>query len=268
MNRKITVIGSLFGRKKSVTINVIQTSKQAYEAAKQFGKFTKLLSGFNTDKLNITIPNFHDLTLKYNEFLIALQNGNLQRIEESANAIKFIKEHIYIVKEFEQIKNNPHFKQRVTHHDTKLSNVLFNKADEGICVIDYDTIMPGYFISDVGDMMRTYLSPVGEEEADFTKIEIRTDMYAAIVNGYISEMKDALTKVEKKYFYYAGSFMIYMQAIRFLTDYLNNDIYYGAKYPTHNFVRAQNQIVLLKKLFDKEQEIKKEAAQNNLGSLF
>ena len=112
--------------------------------------------------------------------------------------------------------------------------------------------MPGYFISDVGDMMRTYLSPVSEEEKDFDKIIVREEMYKAIVLGYYSEMKNELTSTEKKYFFYAGKFMIYMQALRFLTDHLNDDKYYGARYPGHNFMRAGNQTVLLKRLVEKE----------------
>jgi hypothetical protein len=109
--------------------------------------------------------------------------------------------------------------------------------------------MPGYFISDVGDMMRTYLSPAGEEEKDLSKIQARREFYDAIVNGYNSEMADKLTETEKQYFLYAGKFMIFMQAIRFLTDHLNNDIYYGAKYEGQNFVRAGNQAKLLQELF-------------------
>jgi hypothetical protein len=112
--------------------------------------------------------------------------------------------------------------------------------------------MPGYFISDVGDMIRTYLSPANEEEKDFSKIEIREEYFSAIWKGYMSEMNDELSTEEKNHFIYAGKFMIYMQAIRFLTDHLNNDIYYGAKYPGHNLVRAGNQAVLLQRLLEKE----------------
>jgi hypothetical protein len=108
--------------------------------------------------------------------------------------------------------------------------------------------MPGYFISDVGDMMRTYLSPTTEEESDFSKISVRQEIYDAIVTGYLTHMAGSLTHTEKSSFLYAGKFMIYMQALRFLTDHLNNDIYYGAKYPDHNFNRAGNQLVLLEQL--------------------
>ena len=235
--------------------DVVETPEQAYEAAAQFGRFTRLLDGVDIKKLKITIPCFHDLTLRYQQFLLALEKGNKQRINESEPLIKLLASHVSIVTEYANIKTNPEFKLRVTHHDTKISNVLFDARNKGLCVIDLDTVMPGYFISDVGDMMRTYLSPVSEEEKEFGKIEVRDDFYKAIVLGYYHEMKDSLTKTEKKYFFYAGTFMIYMQALRFLTDYLNDDKYYGAKYPRHNYIRAKNQLVLLERLLEKKEEL-------------
>ncbi|MEO7393666.1 MAG: aminoglycoside phosphotransferase family protein, partial [Chitinophagaceae bacterium] len=118
----------------------------------------------------------------------------------------------------------------------------------------------GYFISDLGDMLRTYLSPVSEEEKDFSKIEIRDEYFFSIVKGYLVQLHDELTGEEKEHFVYSGKFMIYMQGMRFLTDYLNNDIYYGAKYKNHNLVRAGNQFTLLQKLTDKETELQQRIA--------
>lgn len=230
----------------SHTIDVVEKPQQAYEAARQFGKFTKLLSGFDTEILKITLPDFHNLLLRYRQFETALQNGNPARIEQSRELIELIKQHKRIVDEYEGCKQN--FTVRVTHHDTKISNVLFDESGSGLCVIDLDTLMPGFFISDVGDMMRTYLCPVSEEEKDFSKIIIRKEFYDAVVSGYLSEMGPTLNETEVKYINYAGEFMIYMQAIRFLTDHLNNDSYYGAKYEGHNFVRAGNQLTLLQSL--------------------
>ena len=241
--------------KNSHTIDIVQTPDQAFEAAKQFGRFTKLLVALNPSQLKITLPHFHDLSLRNGQFEEALQNGNRERLDQSKEVIEFIIEQKNILQTFDEIKSNTDFKIRVTHHDTKISNILFDENNKGICVIDLDTVMPGYFISDVGDMMRTYLSPAGEEEKDFSKIEIREDFYKAIVNGYLSEMKYELGCTEKNYFFYAGKFMIYMQALRFITDHLNNDIYYGAKYEGHNFVRAGNQVMLLKKLLEKKDEL-------------
>jgi Ser/Thr protein kinase RdoA (MazF antagonist) len=230
----------------SHTIDVVEKPQQAYEAAWQFGRFTKLLSGLDAQQLKITLPDFHNLTLRYQQFEMALKAGNPERIKQSNYLIHAIKKNKRIADEFEMYKEK--FTIRVTHHDTKISNVLFDENDKGLCVIDLDTVMPGYFISDVGDMMRTYLCPVSEEEKDFTKIIIRKEFYNAIADGYLSEMGLELNDDEKRYFSYAGEFMIYMQAIRFLTDHLNDDSYYGAKYEGHNFVRAGNQLGLLQRL--------------------
>ena len=238
--------------KNSHTTDVVSSSSQAYEAAKQFGRFTNLLSAFPVDKLKITLPDFHNLPLRYAQFETAIKEGNKERIKQSVAIISFLKNQHEIVTISEQISANTDFKKRVTHHDSKISNVLFDENDKGLCVIDLDTVMPGYFISDFGDMMRTYLSPVSEEEKDLSKIDIRDEYFKAIADGYLSEMGNELSAVEKKYLVYAGKFMIYMQALRFLTDHLNNDTYYGSKYEDHNFIRANNQVTLLKKIIEKE----------------
>ncbi len=237
--------------KGSRTIEVVSSPEQAFEASFQFGKFTRLLAGFDVSKLHITIPDFHNLTLRYQQFEASLQNGNPERIRQSDELIRNVKKHTSIVEQYEKIRKKADVKQRVMHHDTKISNVLFDGKGKGMCVIDLDTIMPGYFISDVGDMMRTYLSPANEEVKDFDAIEVRNDFFSAIVRGYGSAMENELTATERNLFFYSGLFLTYMQAIRFLTDHLNNDIYYGARYEDHNFVRAGNQLALLRKLEEK-----------------
>ena len=238
--------------KGSHTIDVVETPEQAYEAASQFGRFTRLLTSIDAKKLKITIPDFHNLSLRYQQFQDAMKNGDSAMMSESQELIKKILSRANLVKRFEEIKADPSFHLRVTHHDTKISNILFDDHGKGMAVIDLDTVMPGFFVSDVGDMMRTYLSPVSEEESELGKIVIRDDFYNAIVAGYQDEMKDELSEAEKKSFFYAGQFMIYMQALRFLTDYLSNDVYYGAKYPGHNLRRAENQLLLLERLNEKE----------------
>lgn len=243
--------------KGSHSIDSVSTLEQAYEAAKQFGRFTGLLAGFNTENLKITIPDFHNLTFRYRQFLKALESGDEKRKEHASQLIKELISYESIVTAYEQIKRSPDFHLRVTHHDTKISNVLFNDQNLALCVIDLDTMMPGYFFSDVGDMMRTYLSPANEEETDFSLIHIREKYFRAIVTGYLQEMNGHLTPVEKNHFVYAGKFIIYMQALRFLTDYLNNDVYYGAKYELHNYNRAMNQQYLLKELINKKAALEK-----------
>ncbi len=145
---------------------------------------------------------------------------------------------------------------RVVHHDAKINNVLFDIGnDAGLCVIDLDTVMPGYYISDVGDMLRTYLSPVSEEESDLSRIVIREEYFREIAKGYLGEMQLSLSLEEKQYFVYAGKFAIYMQALRFLTDYLYDDIYYSTKYRNQNLIRANNQITLLQRYMEKEDRL-------------
>jgi thiamine kinase-like enzyme len=163
-------------------------------------------------------------------------------------------DHKEITGQYEKIVLGNDYIKRVTHHDTKISNVLLNNENKGVCVIDLDTVMPGYFISDVGDMIRTYVSPANEEETDIDKISIRKEFLEAIYSGYMDNMGDLLTNTERSGFLYAGKFMIYMQALRFYTDHLYNDRYYGARYPGHNLVRARNQVKLLEELFSAEKE--------------
>lgn len=239
--------------KNSISYDTVESPVLAREAANQFALFTKILSGFDAQLLKITLPHFHDLDLRHKQFLESVEKGNPERIEQSRELITWLIEQENIVETYKLIVKENKIKTRVTHHDTKCSNVLFNKDNQGLCVIDLDTIMPGYFISDVGDIMRTYLSPVSEEENDISKIEIRVDYFKAIAKGYLSEMKDELNETEIQYFVYAGKFLIYMQAIRFLADHLNNDTYYGAKYEGHNYIRAKNQSVLLQKYMEKEE---------------
>lgn len=238
---------------RSHSVEVVRTPQEAFEAARQFARFTHLLSGFDCRRLHITIPHFHDLSLRFDQLTEALANGNPHRKQEAAGLIAYLKDQEPLVHTYEAIKKDPGFRIRVIHHDTKISNVLFDDQDKGLCVIDMDTVMPGYFISDVGDMMRTYLSPANEEVQELDTIDVREDIFTAIARGYLGELSGELTATEKDHFVYSGKFLIYMQALRFLTDHLNDDVYYGARYEGHNFIRAQNQAVLLQKYIAREE---------------
>jgi Ser/Thr protein kinase RdoA (MazF antagonist) len=239
----------------SLTIDTVSTKQQAYEAAKQFGKFSSLLSGFDIKELHYTLPDFHNLALRFEQFEQAYKQAAPDRLAEAAAAIADTITHQHLVETYQTIQIIRSIPLRVIHHDTKISNVLFDKKDKGLCVIDLDTVMPGYFISDLGDMMRTYLSPVNEEEQDLSKIKIREDFFEALIEGYFSEMAKELTEPEKALCLYAGKFMMYMQAIRFLTDFLNSDTYYSTSYPKQNLVRAQNQFTLLHRYLEAEERL-------------
>ncbi|MCR8557272.1 aminoglycoside phosphotransferase family protein [Mucilaginibacter sp. BJC16-A38] len=243
----------------SHTVDFITQGQQAYEAAKQFGKFTRLLNGFDPRQLKYTLPDFHNLNLRVEQFKAALANADKVVLEKAAEEIRQVEAHIAIADIYKKIVSDQQIPLRVIHHDTKINNVLFDDDNNGLCVIDLDTVMPGYYISDVGDMMRTYLSAANEEERDLDKIKIREDYFIAIYKGYMEEMGDVLTPAEKSLFFYSGKFMIYMQAIRFLADFLNGDIYYHTSYPGHNLLRTQNQLTLLKRYLESENSLQQAA---------
>ena len=222
----------------------------AYRAGIAFGDFQLMLSDLPGDPLHETIPDFHNMEFRLEEFRQAVNRDRVGRVMEVDDLIKEIESRAYEMCLPERLHREGKLPKRINHCDTKVNNILFDNDGQVLCVVDLDTVMPGYFISDVGDMMRTYLCPVSEEEKDFSKITIRSAFYDAIVNGYLSEMGAVLSEQELTYFHFAGKFMIYMQAIRFLTDHINDDIYYGAKYDGHNFVRAGNQLTLLQRLIE------------------
>lgn len=234
------------------TVNVASKPEEAFEAARQFARFSKLFSNFDTLRLRPTLPDFHNLDLRYRQFLTACEIAGTERKSKASALISFAIAQQSITDTFNDIVSHSRIPLRVIHHDTKINNVLFDNSNKAACVIDLDTVMPGYFISDVGDMMRTYLSPASEEEHDLSQIQVRPDFFRAIYEGYIGEMGSVLTPEEHSYFIYAGRFLIFMQGLRFLTDYLQNDIYYGSRYETHNLNRAENQFTLLKRYMASE----------------
>lgn len=241
--------------KNSHTVSVLKNPEQAYVAAAQFGQFTYVLKDFDSARLKVTIPSFHNLDQRYKVFKDLLIQGNPARIKQAKSLIIKMSHHENLVRIYRDIVSSKDFYQRVTHHDTKISNVLFDKDGKGLCVIDLDTVMAGYCISDLGDMFRTYLCPVDEEESDFEKIEVRKEYYQAIVEGYMSHMSPILSEKEKNHLFYAGTFMIFMQALRFVSDFLNDDSYYETSYPGQNLIRASNQMILLERLIQKEKEL-------------
>jgi Ser/Thr protein kinase RdoA (MazF antagonist) len=233
-----------FKKIEGIALDVLTTVAEAKEAAQQFGQFTASLTEFPIGELKVTIPQFHDLALRYHQFEQALIHGDSKRIDTAKDAILFLKSHQSYVKKWIHFTTNKEAHLRVTHHDTKISNVLF-KDENAICVIDLDTTMPGYFISDVGDMCRTYLCPVNEACQDLNQIKVIPERWTAILNGYSEAMGEFLTSFEKDHFAFSGLSIIYMQALRFLTDYLQLDQYYKVDRPNQNLDRTLNQNQLL-----------------------
>jgi thiamine kinase-like enzyme len=226
-----------------------ETPEQARETAQTFAEFTATFHGFDVNDLKDTIPDFHNLSFRYSQFEDALEKNNSDRKENAKEFIEALQQRRQYVDFYNSLAGSKEYPKRVMHHDAKIANILFSKTTgKVICPVDFDTTMPGYFFSDLGDMIRSMACSADESSTDFENITIRKEFYDVIVYGYLSVMSKFLTAAEKKNIHYAGIIIIYMQALRFITDYLNGDVYYKTTYGEQNFDRARNQLTLLKAL--------------------
>lgn len=233
---------------KSVTHEIVNSEEIAYEGGKLMGKFLTLTSDFDLEGLIDVIPKFHDMSYRYSQFYIALKDASKERLKAAKNYIKIINDSYNEMHILQKLKESGEIKLRVTHNDTKISNVLFNKKNKGICVIDTDTVMPGIVHYDFGDAIRTICNTAAEDETNLDLVEFNVKYYKAYTKGFLKHMKTSLTPLEIEYLPLAAKTMIFIMALRFLTDYLNNDVYYKTKYSEHNLDRAKNQFKLLKSL--------------------
>jgi Ser/Thr protein kinase RdoA (MazF antagonist) len=233
----------------SYTVDDVQSVDQAYEASRAFGKFGKFMKGCDLSRFLPTIERFHDLSLRYDQFLSALKSASddvaasaRREIEQAIGYRKFVDRYNAVIASKTLVPG-------IFHNDTKINNVLFDgQSGKAIAVIDLDTVMEGYFIYDLGDLVRTLVSPVSEEERDLEKITVRKEFYNAVVDGYLSEMGNAISKEEKALAGFAGIMMTYVMALRFLADFLRGNTYYHITYPDQNLVRASNQLRLIELL--------------------
>jgi Ser/Thr protein kinase RdoA (MazF antagonist) len=234
------------------TTDVLTSADEAYEAAAGFAQLGKNLSGVDCVLFQPTLERFHDLAWRYEQLEEALTLATTERKMKATPEIIQAKSFHFLVDEYQSLIASGGLKERITHNDTKINNILFDAVSrKAVCVIDLDTLMPGYLIYDLGDMVRTCVSPVSEEEKDINKITFRKEMYEAVVSGYLSEMKNVMTAEELKAIPFAGKMMTYIMALRFLADFLRGNTYYHITYPDQNRVRARNQLRLLQILCEK-----------------
>lgn len=218
----------------------------AYNAGKSFGNFHKLLSDFPVSMLAETIPDFHNTPKRFEALLVAIENGITNRAFECPGEIVYL---ISKIKEYSVIcdKLGKTIPVRVTHNDTKLNNILMSKTThKGVAVIDLDTVMPGSILFDIGDGIRSACANSFEDETDSNKIFLNLDLTKAYLKGYLEEMATALTKEEVCCIGLSIRILTYELALRFLTDYINNDTYFKIKYKEHNKDRFMNQYLLLR----------------------
>ncbi|MEK7253976.1 MAG: aminoglycoside phosphotransferase family protein [Bacteroidota bacterium] len=230
---------------KTIAFDKVETEEQAFQAAKTFGAFAKALNGMAVDNLKTTIPGFHDGERRLAYFKEVLARAMPERLAEAKMEVEEILANQLIFKKIANLD----LPRRAIHHDTKINNVLFDDATrQPVAVVDLDTVMPGIILSDFGDMMRTFTSPVEEDEPDVSQVEMRMPVFQALSEGFLSEMSDVLTPVERENLAEGGRWLTLMQAVRFLADYLEGDVYYKTKYPAHNLVRARNQLALFRSM--------------------
>lgn len=230
----------------TITIDRVETAAEAYSAAAGFALLAKNLSGCDVSLFKPTIERFLDLAWRYEQFQTALQNTTQDRLTEAADAVGGCQRNTWLVEEYTKAIQRGDLPLRILHNDTKINNILFDaRTREAVCVIDLDTLMPGYFINDFGDMVRTCVSPVDEEERNVDRITFRRDIYTALEHGYLTPMGGVLTAAEKQMLPLSGMMMTYITALRMLTDFLNGNIYYHITYADQNLVRARNQLRLL-----------------------
>lgn len=229
------------------TFNEVLNEEMAYVAAFTFGEYANYLQDFPVEKLFNTIPNFHNTPLRFDQFLTAIAQTKAIRKKKAQKTIDKLLTYQYLLKDISQLT----FPIRVTHNDTKINNVLFDKTTgKAVCVIDLDTLMPGNLLFDFGDMVRTFTPALDENSDDYENIQVRPTILEALTKGYVAGWGGALTKLEENSLLYGAQLTIFEQTLRFLTDFLNGNIYYKVANEEQNLVRAKNQICLLESLLN------------------
>ncbi len=240
---------------KSVTYETVKDEEIAYEGGKLIGDFLNLTSDFDANRLIEAIPKFHDMSFRFSQFEDALKVASKERLAQANPYIELVwdlKDEMHIL---QNLKEAGAIKLRVTHNDTKISNVLFDENKKGLCVIDTDTVMPGIVHYDFGDAIRTICNTAAEDEMNLELVNFNLLFYKAYVKGFLKEMSSSLSPIELELLPLGAKTMIFIMALRFLTDFLNGDIYYKTTYPEHNLDRAKNQFKLIESLMEQFEEM-------------
>lgn len=251
----------MFFIENSVTHNQATNVNLVYYAGKLYGDFIIQTANLNAEKLTEILPGFHSIPLRYKQFDAALLQAKEETINNAKDEIDFILASREEMHELSRLKESKIFPIRVTHNDAKLSNILFNKKEEGLAVIDLDTVMPGIVHFDFGDSIRSICSTAIEDEINLHKVSLNLEYFEAYCKGFAESTKTLLTPIEIKYLPLGAKTITFIMGLRFLTDYLNNNCYYKVKYDLHNLDRAKNQFQLVKDIrlkYDAMQKITKE----------
>ncbi len=225
------------------------TPELAYEAGKAFGDFQSMLADIPEGTLGETIPDFHNMEFRLKQFHDAVAADAAGRVAEVQDLIDEVEKRAEAMTIQERLHREGKLQKRVNHCDTKVNNMLFDAdTDKVLCVIDLDTVMPGYVLSDIGDFIRTGANTGAEDDENTDNVEVNLDIFEAYTRGYMEKAKTFLTPLEISLLPYGGRLLTYMQTVRFLTDYINGDTYYKIHGPKHNLVRTRAQFKLLQSL--------------------
>ena len=241
----------------------IESPGQAFAAAKAFGEFQKQLSDLPAPRLQDTIPNFHHSRSRFNDLRKAIDADACNRAAGVKEAIEYALRHEALVDVLLGLQAQGLLPERVTHNDCKLNNVMLDDATgAGVCVIDLDTVMPGLALYDFGDMCRTATCPTAEDERELSKVEMRMEMFKALVGGYLSSAGEFLNSVEKDHLVFCAKLITFEIGIRFLADHLEGDRYFKVHRPGHSADRARVQFKMVDS-FERNEEAMRKVVQES-----
>ena len=231
------------------------TPALAYEAGKAFGEFQAYLADI-PEKIEETIPRFHNMEFRLEQFREAVSRDAAGRVAAHHDLIDAIESRADEMCKAERMGREGVLPKRINHCDTKVNNVLFDEEGQTLCVVDLDTVMPGYVLSDFGDFIRTGANTGAEDDPNLENVSVDVDIYAAYARGYLETARAFLLPVEIENLPFGARLLTYMQTVRFFTDYLNGDTYYKIHFPEHNLQRTKAQLKLLQDLEDKHDQLK------------
>ena len=226
----------------------VETPQQFYESAVAFGSFQRLLADYPAETLHETIPGFHDTRARFAAFEKAVREDVVGRAAEVQKEIAFFLERKETACYFAGRLDRGELPIRVTHNDTKINNILFDKQGEVLCAIDLDTVMASTSLNDFGDAIRSYANTGDEDDRDLSRVGISLEMFSAYTDGYLSQRAAQLTDTEIDHLAFSARYITFEQVLRFLMDYIDGDTYYKIKYPDHNLVRTHAQYRLLQSM--------------------
>ncbi|UZR98337.1 phosphotransferase enzyme family protein [Chondrinema litorale] len=240
----------------STSYDKVTDKIQAFEAGYAFGKFQKLLSDLPADKLVATIPDFHNMKFRINNFNKAIDADKVDRVKDVSKEIAFVKQRASEMIWMYELIEKGDIPLKVTHNDTKFNNVLLDKeTQKGLSVIDLDTVMPGSVLFDFGDAVRTIVNTKDEDEEDTSTISVSLAFFEAFAEGFLKEVRANMNQAELDNLVLCGRYMTFIMGLRFLTDFVEGDVYYKIKNPLHNKQRAKAQFALIERMEEYEEEM-------------